>query len=88
MVERRVVRRQHERGLGRNAECDRVANDRVDVPVGGDVLGLAVVGAEGHPLRAVLDRERRERLQVPRRRRLSDEQPHAGAEPLSSLLDR
>ena len=47
--ERRMVRRHHERVLGRNPVRHRVADDRVDVAVLGDVLRLAVVGAERHP---------------------------------------
>ena len=52
VVGRRVERRHHDRVLRGEAERDGVPDDRVDVPVVGDVLGLAVVGAEGHPVRA------------------------------------
>ncbi len=54
----------------------------------GDVLGLAVVGAEGHALRPVLLHERHERAQVARRGGLADQQPHPRAEALAPLLDR
>ena len=83
-----VERRHHERVLGRQAERDRLADDRVDVAVLGDVLGLAVVGAERHPVRAVLERERQQRAQVAGARGLADQEPHPGAQPLAALLDR
>ena len=54
VVDGRVERGHHDRVLGRDAERDRIAHDRVDVAVVGDVLGLAVVGAERDPVRAVL----------------------------------
>jgi hypothetical protein len=44
-----MVRCHHERVLGCDAVGHRVADERVDVTVGRDVLGLAVVGAERHP---------------------------------------
>ena len=88
VVVRGVVRRHHERVLGRDAELDRVAHHRVDVPVLGDVLRLAVVGAERDAVRPVLGDERQQRAQVARRRRLADEQPHPGAQPLASLVER
>ena len=59
---------QHERVLGRDAGRDRVAHHRVDVAVVGDVLRLAVVGAERDPARAVLGEQRQQRVQVARRR--------------------
>ena len=46
---------------GVHAERDRLAHHRVDVAVVGDVLRLAVVGAEGDALRAVLEHEREQR---------------------------
>ena len=73
---------------GASAERDRVADDRVDVPVVGDVLGLAVVGAERHPVGPVLERERQQRAQVARARGLADQQPEPGAQPLAALLER
>ena len=50
-----VERRHHDRVLRRDPERDRLAHHPVDVAVLGDVLGIAVVGAEGDPARAVLD---------------------------------
>ena len=44
--ERRVVRRHDDRVLGRDAERDRLAHHAVDVACVGDVLRVAVVGAE------------------------------------------
>ena len=84
----RVQARQHDRVLGGDAEGDRVADDRVDVTVVGDVLGLAVVGAERQPARPVLGDERDERLQVARARALADQQPEPGAQALAPLLER
>ena len=83
-----IERGHHDRVLGRDAGGDRLADHAVDVPVLRDVLGVAVVGAEGDPTRAVLGRERKERLQVPRHRRLANQQPHTGAEPLTALVGR
>ena len=54
----RVERGHDERVLGRHAERHSVANDRVHVPLLGDVLRLAVVGAEGEPMRPELGDER------------------------------
>ena len=85
---RRVERRHDERVLGRDAGRDRVAHHRVDVPVVGDVLRLAVVGAERDPRRPVLGEQRQQRVQVARRGRLADQQPHPGAQPLATLLER
>ena len=83
-----MVRRHHERVLRCDAVGDRIAHERVDVAVGGDVLGLAVVGAERHPRRPELGDERDERPQVPRRRGFPDQEPHAGAQPLPPLVGR
>ena len=58
------------------------------MPVLGDVLGLAVVGAEGEPVRAELLDERQERGEVARGRGLPDQHPHAGAQALAALLGR
>ena len=76
----------HERVLGRDAGADRVAHHPVDVAVLGDVLGVAVVGAEGDPARAELVHERQQRLQVARHRGLADQEPHPGAQPLAALV--
>ena len=86
--ERRAERRRRQRVLRRDAERDGIAHHRVDVAVVCDVLGLAVVGAERDPSRAVLGEERQERLQVARRRALTNQEPHAGAQPLAALVDR
>ena len=86
--ERRVVGPQDERVLGGDAERDRLAHHAVDVPVLGDVLGIAVVGAEGDAIRAELVHEREEGEQVARHRGLADEQPHPRAQPLAPLLER
>ena len=74
---RRVEGRHHDRVGRLDAGGDRVAHHAVDVAVVGDVLGVAVVGAEGDPTRAVLGDERQQRLQVARHRRLADQEPHA-----------
>ena len=74
----RVERRHHDRVLRRQAERDGIADDRVDVPVVGDVLRLAVVGAERHPVRPVLERERqraRARLRALEASRISSQSP-------------
>ena len=84
----RVEGRHHERILGRDPGGDGVAHHRVDVAVLGDVLGLAVVGAEGDPAGAVLPGKRKQGVQVPRSRGLADQEPHPCAQPLSALLDR
>ena len=70
------------------AERDGVSHHRVDVTVVRDVLRFAVVGAERDPRRAVFERERRQRAEVARRRRLADEEPEAGTQPLAALFDR
>ncbi len=54
----------------------------------GDVLGLAVVGAEGEAVRAELLDERQERGEVARGGGLADQHPHAGAQALAALLRR
>ena len=72
---------------GVDAGRDRVAHHAVDVPAVDDVLRVAVVGAERDPAGPELRDERQERVEVARHRRLADEQPHPGAEPLASLLD-
>ena len=87
MPERGMMRGHRQRVRGRDAERDGVAHDRVDVPVLRDVLGLAVVGAEGHPVRPELRDERDQRAQVARGGRLADEEPEAGSEALAALLD-
>ena len=85
---RRVQGCHHER-IGRvDALGDGVADERVHMPVGGDVLRVAVVGAERDPARAELARERDQRVQVACAGRLADEEPHAGPQPLAALLDR
>ena len=84
--QRRVERRHHERVLGCGAHPHRFAHHPVDVAVVGDVVGVAVVGAERDPVRAVLERERQERLEVACHRRLADEEPHPRPQPLASLL--
>ena len=53
-----------------------------------DVLRVAVVRAEGDPARADLVHERQEVEEVPRHRRLADQEPHPSAQPLPALLDR
>ena len=88
VVGRRIVRGEDERVDRVDPVRDGVADDRVHVPVDCDVLGLAVVGAERHPVRAELLHERDQRLEVPRGRRLADQQPHPGPQPLASLLGR
>ena len=54
----------------------------------GDVLGIPIVGAERDPVRAELPHERQQRLQVAGHRRFADQQPHAVAETLASLIRR
>ena len=84
---RRVERRHQERVLGRNPVGHRLAHHPVDVAVVGDVVRVAVVGAERDPARPELLDERKQGTQVAGHRRLADEQPHAGAQPLAALLD-
>ena len=67
---------------------DRLAHHPVDVAVVGDVLRVAVVGAERDPAGPVLLDEREQGVQVARHRRLADQQPHPGAQALAALLDR
>ena len=54
----------------------------------GDVLGLAVVGAEREAVRPELGDERRKRLEVSRGGRLPDQHPHPRAQALAALLGR
>ena len=84
----RVERRADERVLRRDAEGHGVAHHPVDMAVGGDVLGFPVVGAERDPAGAVLREQRQQRFEVARRGRLPDQEPHAGAQALASLLGR
>ena len=86
--ERGMPRRHHDRVRRRDAGRDRVAHHAVHVPAVDDVLRVAVVRAERDATRAVLADERKQRLEVPRHRRLADEQPHPRAEALATLLDR
>ena len=50
--------------------------------------GIAVVGAEGDAVRAEVPHERQQCLQVARHRRFANQEPHAGPQPLASLVDR
>ena len=84
----RVERGHDERVLRCHACRDRRAHHRVDVALLGDVLRLAVVGAEGEPVRAELVDERQQRVEVAGARSLADQQPHPRAQPLAALLDR
>ncbi len=86
--QRGIERRADQRVLRRDPVRDRVPHHPVDVAVVGDVLRLSVVGAERDPPGAVFGEQRQERLEVPRRGGLADQQPHPGAEPLASLLGR
>ena len=88
MPQRRTERGADECVLRRDTESDRVAHHRVDVAVLGDVLGLAVVRAERDAARPVFGEERQEGLQVARGRAFPDQQPHACAQPLETLLRR
>ena len=85
--ERGMERRHQDRVRRVDSRGDRVAHHAVHVAVVGDVLGVAVVGAERDPVRPVLAHEREQRLQVARHRRLADEQPDARAKALAPLLD-
>ena len=81
--------RGHEHGvLGRDTCRNRLADHPVDVARVGDVLGIAIVRAEGDAPRAVLLHQRQQRVQVARHRRLADEQPHPGPQALAPLLHR
>ena len=85
----RGVERGHEHGvLGRDAGRHCLAHHPVDVARVGDVLGVAIVRAERDAPGPVLLDEREERPQVPRHRRLADEQPHSYADALAAFLDR
>ena len=66
---------------------DRVAHHPVDVAAVDDVLGVAVVGAERDPARAVLGDEREERLEV-RAIDASLTSSHIPAHGLAALLHR
>ena len=83
-----VDRRQHDRVLRRDARSDRLPDHAIDVAVRGDVLRIAVVGAEGDAVRPELLHERQQRLQVARHRRFANQKPHAGTQPLASLVGR
>ena len=74
---RRVEGGEQQRVLRRDPVRDGGAHHRVDVPLVGDVLGIAVVGAERHPPGPELGDERQQRVEVPRHRRLANQQPHA-----------
>ena len=82
-----VERREHDRVLRADPRCHCLTHHLVDVSGVGDVLRVAVVRAEGHARRPELLHERQEVLEVPRHRRLADQQPHAGAKSLAPLLD-
>ena len=82
----RVERRHDDGVLGSDAARDGLADHPVDVAVLGDVLRVAIIGAERDPARTVLRRKRQQRLQVARHRCLTDEQPHAGLQPLAPLV--
>ena len=59
-----VERAEHERVLGSNPERDRVPDDRIDVAVVGDVLGLAVICAERDAVGVVLLHQRQQGAEV------------------------
>ena len=86
--ERGMEGRHQDRVRRVDSRGDRVAHHAVHVAVVGDVLGVAVVGAERDPVRPVLAHERQQRLQVARHRGLADEEPDACAKALAPLLDR
>ena len=86
--ERGMEGRHQDRVRRVDSSRDSVAHHAVHVAVVGDVLGVAVVGAERDPVRPVLAHERQQRLQVARHRRLADEEPDARAQALAPLLDR
>ena len=84
----RAVQRGHdERILGRDAARDRLAHHAVDVALGHDVLGLAVVGAEREAVRPELGDQREQVVEVARAGRLANQHPHADAQALPALLD-
>ena len=76
----------HQRVLRRHACSHGVTHHPVDVAVVGDVLGVAVVGAERDPTGAEFVHERKQCTEVARHRCFTDEQPHPGAKPLAALL--
>jgi hypothetical protein len=79
----------HRERVGRrDPQRDGVAHDCVDVPVGGDVLRLTVVGAERHPVRTELLHERDQRPEVAGGRGLADQQPEPRPQALPPLLQR
>ena len=81
----RRVQRPHGDGVERRApERHRLADDVVHVPPLEQVVGLAVVRAEQAVGGTVLEDQREQRLEVPRRRALADHDPH----PQASLLQR
>ena len=89
MPECGIERGDHEGVRGWNSEHDRIPDERVQVPVVSDVLGLAVVRAEGDPAGAELLHEGQKGMKVSSGGRLADQEPQAGAEPLrpSSAVD-
>ena len=88
-VPQRGMERRHQQSvLGRDPGGDRLPHHPVDVAVVRDVLRVAVVGAERDPARAELLRRAAGGAQVARHRRLADQEPHPGTQPLAALLDR
>ena len=82
----RVVRGEDDGVLGSDSRGDRLSHHAVDVPRRCDVLGVAVVCAEGDVAGTELGDERQERLQIPRHRRLPDEEPHSRSQPFAAFL--
>ena len=87
MPGRRIQRRADDGVLRRDACFDRLPHHSVDVAVVDDVVRVAIVGAERDQGRPELLHERDERLQVPRHRRLADQEPDARAKPFAALLE-
>ena len=56
------------------------------MPVVGDVVGIAIVRAERDAARPVLGDQRQQRMEVPRHRRLADQEPHPRPQPLPAFL--
>ena len=77
MPQRRVVRRHDDGVFRRDSGSDGLAHHPVHVPGVGDVLGVAVVRAEGDAPGAVLLDEWEQRPEVACHRGLADEQPHS-----------